>query len=97
MISASHVYVPVVADQFEWPFVEPHRVDMVVNGLYLEALDVPTHPIHQLRPLHAFGVARPVVYVGRRSQLPADLDAGDHQRIQIRTRCIERCGIAGRT
>ena len=45
--------------------------------------------------LHTVGVAGPVIDVGSGRQLAADLDAGNHQGVQIRARGIERRGVAG--
>ncbi len=86
-----------VANEFEWARAEPHRVNVIVNGLHVKAFDVLLHTLHQHGALQAFDVARPVVDVGRRRQLATDLDAGDQQRRKIGARGVERRGIAGRT
>jgi len=72
------------------------RMNVIVHRPHLKPCDVAAHAVHQFRPLHAIGVTGPVVDVGCGRQLAADLDAGNHQRVQIRPRGIQRGGVAGR-
>ena len=75
---------------------EINRIDVVKHDLGLETLRVLQKALHQLRPLHAVDVGRPVVDVGRRHQLTALGDAGDQQRAEVGARRIDGCGVAGR-
>jgi hypothetical protein len=70
-------------------------VDMVEHDLRLEALGMFEEALHQLRPLHALGVGRPVIDIGGGHQLPALGQAGDQHRLQVGTRRIDRGGVAG--
>src|SRR5207302_8405687 len=69
---------------------------MIEDQFRLEALGVLLEAGHQLRALHAVGVRRPVVDVGRGHQLAALRDAGNEHGPQIRPRCVNRGAIAGR-
>ena len=86
-----------VADQAERALVELRGVNVIEHDLGLEALGVLLEARHQLGPLHAVGVGRPVVDVGRRHQLAALREAGDEHRAQIGARSVYCGGEAGRT
>jgi hypothetical protein len=51
---------------------------------------------HQVGPLDAIGVGRPVVDIGRRHQLAALGQAGDQHRFQVGASGIDRGGVTGR-
>ena len=70
-------------------------VDVVVHYFRVEAFGVLAEALHEIRALHAVGIGRPVVDVGRRHQLAALRDAGNQHRLQIRTSGVHRRGIAG--
>ncbi len=76
------------------PFAEIHGVDRVVNQLRAEALGMPLHTLHELGALHAVVVARPVIHVGRRRHLTADLDACDDHRLERSSRGIYSGGVS---
>ena len=95
MISASQVYVPVVADQRERLFTELNRVYLVENNLGFETLGVLLEAFHELRALHAHRIGRPVVDVGRRHELAALSQARDQYRLQVGARGIDRRRVTG--
>jgi hypothetical protein len=55
-----------------------------------------TQLFHQGRTLQTRRSARPVIDIGRRHELSAELDARDEDRIQVRSGGINGCGITGR-
>jgi hypothetical protein len=55
-------------------------IDVVEHDLGIEALRMLLKPLHQLRPLHAVDVARPVVHVGGGHALAALRDASHQNR-----------------
>ena len=87
--------VAVVAEEAERLRVELRRVDVIEDDLGLEALGVLLEARHQVGALHAVGVGRPVVDVGRRHQLPALREAGDQHRLEVRARRVYCGGVAG--
>ena len=76
--------------------VQVNLVDVIKDNFGLEALGMTAHPVHQVRPLQTFHVARPVVHVGGSRQLASHLHAGNQYRIQVGTRRIHGRGITGR-
>jgi len=72
-------------------------VDVVVDDLGVVTPGVAQHAIHQLRTLQPLDVAGPVVDVGRRHQLAALFNAGDHHRVEVGARRIDGGGVAGGT
>ena len=84
-----------VADEADRPLVEVRRVDVVEDELGVEALGVLLEARHQVGPLHAVGVRRPVVDVGGRHQLAALRETGDQHGLQIGARRVYCGGVAG--
>jgi hypothetical protein len=72
-------------------------VHLVEDELGVEALGVLLEALHQLGPLHARGVGRPVVDVRGRHQLPALRDTGDQDGLEVGARRVHRRRIAGGT
>ena len=72
-----------------------HAGDVVVDELGAVLLHMRLHPQHEVRPLQAVVVARPVVDVRGGGELPAHLDASDQRRLEIGPRGVERRGAAG--
>ena len=72
-------------------------MDVIIEDLRIEALRVPQHAVHQLGPLQALNVARPVVDVGRCHELASLFHAGNDDRIEVGARRIDGSGVAGRT
>jgi hypothetical protein len=66
---------------------------VIEHHLGFEALGVRLKALHQVRPLHALGVGRPVVDLGGGHQLAALGHAGDQQRLQIGARRIDGGGV----
>ena len=60
-----------------------------------EALRLGAELAHHLRPHDPLGVAGRVLDVGRVLKLAAPLEALDHERLEVRTRAVERSGVAG--
>ena len=73
-------------------------MDVVEDDLGLEALGVLLEARHQLGALHAVGIGRPVVDVGRRHQLPALRQTGDQHGLSgwRARRILPRCNRPGR-
>src|SRR5438105_4467589 len=65
------------------------------SGMFGEAPGRPAEVRHQLRAHHALRVAGVVLDVARDHQLPAPVEALDHERPHVRSRRIQRGGIAG--
>ena len=86
-----------VAEQAQRPAREIGAGDVVMDESRVEPFRVPAHAFHQVRPLHAFGVARPVVDIGGGGHLAADLDSGDQHRREVGPGRIDGGGVAGRT
>ena len=70
-------------------------MDMVVDDFRVVALRMPQHAVHEFRALQPLDVAWPVVYIGRRHELPALFDAGNDDGIQVRARGVDRRRVAG--
>src|SRR5262249_22613712 len=68
---------------------------VVPDHLRAEALRLLAHRFHELRAEHRIDESGVVLDVGRQHQLPARLDATDHERSQIRARRVDRGRIAG--
>ena len=71
-------------------------IDVIEQHFGLETLRMLAHALHQFGALDAFLVARPVVDVGGRGQLPASLHARDQQRLEIRPRGVDGGRVTGR-
>ena len=69
--------------------------DVVRHELGAEPLGLAAEVGHHRRAHHAVGVARVVLDVARDHQLSAPVEALDHERMQVRPRRVERCGVAG--
>ena len=82
MISASQVYSPesptrgIGFSRGAWCGCGSKTTRSQALGVFLEAR-------HQFRALHAVGVGRPVIDVGRGHQLAALGDTGDQHRFQV--------------
>jgi hypothetical protein len=74
-----------------------HAVDLVVHDLGLEALGVLLKSRHQVRTLDTVGVGGPIVDVGRGHKLTTRCQSGEHDRLQVGARGVDRSGVAGRT
>ena len=85
-----------VAVQAERARLKLDRFDLVEHDLGLEPLRVLLEALHQLGPLHAVRVRRPVVDVGRRHQLAAGRETGDEHGLQVGARRVDRGRVAGR-
>ena len=70
-------------------------VDVVVNYFSIEALRMAQHAIHELWPLQAFNVTRPVIHIGCRHQLATLFDPGDDDRIKIGTGRVHGSCVSG--
>jgi hypothetical protein len=95
MIRASQVYSPAVADQPHRLFGKLHGMDVIEDHLGVEARGVLLEARHQVRPLNAVGISRPVVDLGGGHQLSALGHAGDQHRIEVGASGIHGCRIAG--
>ena len=95
-ISASQLYSPASPFQHEGALLQINAVDVVVNHLGAEALGVGEKARHQIRPLHAVGIGRPVVHFGGVHQLAAVRQAGNQRRLQIGAGGVNGGGITGR-
>ena len=60
-----------------------------------EALGLGAKAVHQLRAHDPLGEARIVFDVGRVLELPAPLEALDHERLEVRARGVDRRGVPG--
>ena len=60
-----------------------HVGDVVVDELGAVLLHMGLHPLHEVGPLQAVVIARPVVHVGGGRELAAHFDAGDQCRLEI--------------
>ena len=69
---------------------------VVGDELRAEALGLAAELGHHLRPHDPVGVARVVLDVARDHQLAAPAEALDHERLQVRARRVEGCGVTGR-
>ena len=85
-----------VAFEAERFLAQGRRVNMVVDEFGVEALGVLLEAGHQIRPLDAHGVGRPVVDVGGGHQLAAGSQPGDDHRLQVGAGGVDRGGVAGR-
>ncbi|MCW0450067.1 hypothetical protein NB706_002901 [Xanthomonas sacchari] len=88
--------VAAVAAEPERALRQVGGVDVVEDHLGLEALGMRLHARHQVRAHQAVGVAGPVVDLRGGHQLAALLQAGDHHRLEIGARGVDRGGPAGR-
>ena len=70
-------------------------MDVVVDDFRVEALCVPLHAFHELRPLQSFNVPRPVIDVRGDGQLAAGLHAGDDSWIEAGARGVNGGRVAG--
>ena len=72
-----------VADQAQRPLVELCGMDLVEDDFGFEALGVLLEARHELRPLNAVGIGRPVVDIGGRHELATLRKTGDEHRFQV--------------
>jgi hypothetical protein len=87
----------VVSLQADGALPQFHPVDVVKRELGVEALRVAAHPVHELRSLPVFDVARPVVHIRRGHELPALLEPGDEEGRTVSARRVDGGGIPRRT
>ena len=85
-----------VAAETEGAHVQFGGVDVVVDQLRVKAFGMALQARHQIWPLHAVGVPRPVIDFGGSHQLPALRHAGNQHRREIGARGIDGGGIPGR-
>jgi hypothetical protein len=71
-------------------------VNVIEDDLRVEALGMLLEPRHQIRPLNAVGIGRPVIDVGGGHQLAALGETGDQYRLQVGAGGVHRSRIAGR-
>ena len=69
---------------------------MVEHDFRIESLGVLQEALHQLGPLHAVDIGRPVVDVCGGHQLATLGDAGDEHRVEVGAGGVDGCGIARR-
>ncbi len=86
-----------VALEDERPRAQLHRLDVVDDQLGVETLGVALEALHQVRPLDAVGVGRPVVDVGGGHQLAALRDTGNQHRLEVGARGVDRGAVTGGT
>jgi hypothetical protein len=87
--------VAAVALEEQRTALEVHLVHVVHDDLGIEALGVLTHALHEARPGEPVRVARPVVHLGGRHELPALFHAGEQERLAVRARGIDRGRVSG--
>ncbi len=87
----------VVSHEPQRPLAEVHAVDVVEHHVRIEALGMPAHAVHELRPLQVLDVARPVIDIGGGHELATLLESGDQERFAIGARRIHGRGISGRS
>ena len=82
-----------VADGGERAFGQIQRCDMVADDFGAQSAGMCLHPSHQVRALN-FGIAGPVLDLGRYRQLAAGLYTLHQQRVQHGTAGIDASSIA---
>ncbi len=85
-----------VADQAQRTLAQRRGMNVVEDDLGVEAFGVLLKARHQLGALHAVGIGRPVVDIGRGHQLPALRQSGDQNRFQVGARGVYCRGKSGR-
>ena len=60
-----------------------------------EALGLVAEVLHHLRAHHALWITGVVLDIGRLLEQAAPGEALDHERLQVRTRCVQRGGVPG--
>src|ERR1700737_2078732 len=83
-----------IADQFEWPPTELDLRYVVVNDLGADVLGLGLHLLHQPGALDNAGEAGIVLDIGGDGELAAGLGPLDNDRLQHRSRRIDRRGPA---
>ena len=78
------------------PARQIERVDLVEDDAGSDMLGLFLHLLHQPGTLDDVGETGIVLDIGRDRQLPAGLHPGDHQRLQIGARGVDRGGVPGR-
>ena len=86
-----------VPDETEGALVEMGAVDVVEDRLRAESPGMGLHASHEIRPLQSLDVARPVVDVRGGGHLPAHLEAGHHDRGEVRAGRVQGGRAPGRT
>ena len=86
-----------VAAECERPRPQIDAMNVIEDRFGRESLGVLLKSHHQIGAHDAIRVGRPIIDVGRRHQLAPLRDAGDQHRLKIRTRGVDRSGVAGRT
>ncbi len=85
-----------IADQAHRLVGQLGGMDMIEDDLGVEALGMFLEARHQVRPLHAVGIGRPVVDFGGGHQLAALGHAGDQHRLEVGAGGIDGGGVTGR-
>ena len=60
-----------------------------------EALRLVAEVLHHLRAHHTLRIARVVLDIGRLLEQAAPGEALDHERLEVRARCVQRGGVPG--
>ena len=76
------------------PLRKINLFDIVVFNARSKTLRMLAHAFHQFRAHDTGVIAWPVIYLGRGHQLPANFNAGNHHRRQVRARGINCGGVA---
>ena len=71
-------------------------MDVVEDDLGFKGLGVAQHAFHELRALHPFGFAGPVLHVRRGHELSALLEPGDQHGLEVGAGRVDRGRVAGR-
>ena len=85
-----------VTNQGKGLFAQLGGMDVVENDFGFEAFGMRFEALHQLRPLHALGVGRPVIHIGGGHQLATLGHAGNQHRFKVGTGGIDGRRVAGR-
>jgi hypothetical protein len=83
-----------VADHGDRLFGQLGGMDMVEHDFGPEALGMLLEALHQLRPLHAVGVSRPVVDVGGGHELTPLGEPGDEDGLEVCTGGVNRGAVS---
>jgi hypothetical protein len=74
---------------------ESDLIDHIEDNSGANVLGLPLHLIHQPWTLDDFGETWVILDIRRDGHLPARLETGHKQRLQIGACCIDRCGVTG--
>ena len=85
-----------IAGRDKRPARQIERVDLVEDDAGSDMLGLFLHLLHQPGTLDDVGETGIVLDIGRDRQLAAGLHPGDHQRLQIGARGVDRGGVPGR-